>query len=245
MKDGNMDKTESNIEDDSIDGKQRIIPLYAYTPLIICVSFCSFLYFITKYLGIGEFHHIVSKYDEMIPFVPVWSSIYLLCYFFWIANAILIAREGRKKWYVFMSAYLIAEIFCNIVFIVFPTTMTRPEVTGNGIFDLAMKMIYFLDLPYNLLPSIHCMLSWLLTRGIIGSDKVPKWYQMASIVISILIFLSTLFTKQHVIVDIFTGVLVAEGAIFMAGRSSLPEKLEKVFSSLDKRIFKGAAKEDG
>ena len=219
-------------------GKERLIPLHAYSPLIICVSFCSFLYFITKYMGIGSPHHIVSRYDEMVPFVPAWSSIYLLCYLFWIVNAILISREGRKKWYCYMTAYLIAELFCNIVFIVFPTTMTRPEVTGSGIFDLAMRMIYFLDLPYNLLPSIHCMLSWLLTRGILGSRKVPKWYQIASVVISILIFLSTLFTKQHVIVDIFTGVLVAEGAIFAAGRTSLPDKLERVFTAIDMRIFK-------
>lgn len=181
----------------------------------------------------------------MIPFVPAWSSVYLLCYLFWAFNALLVAREGKEKWFRFVAAYLFAEIFCDIVYIVFPTTMGRPEVTGSGLFDLTMKFIYTVDLPYNLLPSLHCMLSWQVTRGILGSRKVPVWYQAASIVICILIFLSTLFTKQHVIVDIFTGVLVAEVAYIIAGRTtSFRHKLEDWFGRLDRIIFRYGRKSE-
>lgn len=218
--------------------KKRFIPSYAYSSAIICCSICSALYFVTKYMGIGEPHNIESSLDKMIPFVPFWSSIYLLCYLFWAFNAILTAREGKETWFKFVAAYVLAELFCNIVYIVYPTTMPRPEVTGGGIFNWLMIIIYSADLPYNLLPSLHCMLSWLVTRYLIGSKKVPKWYQAASVINCLLIFLSTLFTRQHVIIDIITGVLVAEAAAFTAERTGLHLKFRAVFEKLDDKLIK-------
>lgn len=227
-------------QDNTITEKQsrRFIPSYTYSAAIICCGICSTLYFVTKYMGIGEHHNIESSLDKMIPFIPFWSSIYLLCYIFWAFNAILTAREGKETWYKFVAAYVLAELFCDLVFIVYPTTMPRPEVTGTGIFDWTMKLIYSADLPYNLLPSLHCMLSWLVTRYLIGSKKVPKWYQAVSVINCFLIFLSTLFTRQHVIVDIVTGVLVAEAAAFIADKTGLHLKFRAFFEKLDDKLIR-------
>jgi hypothetical protein len=194
-------------------------------------------------MGIGEPHNIESSLDKMIPFIPFWSSIYLLCYLFWALNAVLTAREGKDTWYKFACAYVLAELTCCLFYIFFPTTMPRPEVTGSGIFDMTMRFIYKVDLPYNLLPSIHCMLSWLVTRYLIGSSKIPKWYQALSVINCFLIFLSTLFTRQHVLIDIVAGVVVAELAAFVADKSGLHLKFRAFFEKIDRKIFREADQE--
>lgn len=218
--------------------KERFIPEYTYSSFIICLSICGTMYFVTKYMGIGAPHDLANACDEMIPFIPSWSVIYLGCYFFWAFNAVLVAREGKKKWYRFVAAYVMAEFFCCAVFILFPTTMPRPEITGSGIFDQLMIIVYSADLPYNLLPSIHCMLSWLVTRPLLGSVRVPGWYQVVSVFACVLIFLSTLFTKQHVMIDIPTGILVAEAALYAAGILPLADWFERLFGRIDSIIFK-------
>ena len=41
-------------------------------------------------------------------------------------------------------------------------------------------------------------------------ENVPKWYQNLSEIIAVLVFISTLALRQHVLVDVFSGILVAE-----------------------------------
>ena len=99
---------------------------------------------------------------------------------------------------------------CFVCFVFFPTTNTRPELTGSDIFTGAVCFLYQIDKPVNLFPSIHCMASWFCCIGLRKCENVPKWYQNLSEIIAVLVFISTLALRQHVLVDVFSGILVAE-----------------------------------
>ena len=105
-------------------------------------------------------------------------------------------------------------------FAFYPTTNVRPELVGNGIFVQGMRFLYQIDKPVNLFPSIHCMASWFCCIGIRGDKKVPGWYKIVSVMIAVLVFVSTLVTKQHVIVDVIGGVAVAELTWFVSCRTN-------------------------
>jgi membrane-associated phospholipid phosphatase len=63
--------------------------------------------------------------------------------------------------------------------------------------------------------------------------------RVSSLVIAILIFLSTLFTKQHVFIDIPAGILLAEGTYILSGRwQKFTGFVEKIFTNINKRVFK-------
>ncbi len=48
-------------------------------------------------------------------------------------------------------------------------------------------------------------------------NKIPAWYKALSVVMAILVFVSTLTTKQHVIVDVVAGMLLAEFGYMISG----------------------------
>lgn len=148
--------------------------------------------------------------DEQIPFVPWTLSIYFGCYLFWIANYLIAARQERGKAVRFLSADIMAKLICLVCFVVLPTTNTRPEVIGDSVWHMGMRFLYEIDAADNLFPSIHCLTSWFGWIAVRNNEKIPKGYRLGSLVFALMVCISTLTTKQHVLVDVFAGVGLAE-----------------------------------
>jgi membrane-associated phospholipid phosphatase len=177
-----------------------------------------------------------SALDKKVPFVKEWIIIYVVCYLFWIINYILSAREGKEKCFRFAFADLTSRLICGIFFILLPTTNIRPVVEGNDFFSWLMRFIYHADSPTNLFPSIHCLVSWFCFIGIRKSDKIPPWYKVFSFVFALLVCASTQFTKQHYLIDVAGGILIAELCYFFACHTQYYQGMMKLFGWLDQRI---------
>lgn len=215
-----------------------IIPEFAVLSLIACFMVNGFVYWGAQLLMKEKYHYdFTSKLDNQIPFVKEWVAIYLVCYVFWAFNYILVVREGREKWFRFAFADILARFVCGIIFVILPTTNIRPVVAGNDIFSMLMRFVYQIDLPSNLFPSIHCLVSWFCFIGIRRSKKVPLWYKVFSCIFAILVFLSTQFTKQHYLIDIAGGIIIAELCYYIACHTQLYLGIERLFHWLNQRIF--------
>ena len=46
----------------------------------------------------------------------------------------------------------------------------------------------------------------------IGRKEIPKWYRIYAVVLAVTIYMSTLFVKQHFVLDVVSGILI--GAVF-------------------------------
>ena len=103
----------------------------------------------------------------------------------------------------------------------------RPEIVGTTIWDEIMKVLYAVDMPSNLFPSIHCLVSWLCYVGVRGKSYIPKWYQVFSCVMAIAVFISTLTTKQHVVIDVIAGFVLAEVCYWVMGKVVKIPKIQK------------------
>ena len=185
----------------------------------------------------GWYHHnIETGVDRSIPFVPEFLVIYFGCYVFWAVNYILIARQDRRSVYQFFTGDFISRCVCLVSFLAFPTTNTRPLITGRGLWNQAALWLYSIDAADNLFPSIHCLVSWFCYLGIRGRKEIPRWYQSVSMVIAILVFASTLLTKQHVIVDVAGGILLAEFCFFIGRKTDLYRIYERFGSRIEQKI---------
>ena len=102
-----------------------------------------------------------------------------------------------------------------------PTTLARPEITGTGIWDQMLNLVYTVDPSANLFPSIHCLVSWFCYVGIRGQKKVPLWYQRFSCVFAVLVCISTQVTKQHYIIDLIGGILLGKNRRRTAGEGTV------------------------
>lgn len=188
----------------------KILPWWAFLPLVGCFVLNAFVYWITQILMAGAYHYdFTLPIDRKVPVIPGWISIYILSYAFWAINYIVIARQNRRTCYRLAFADYFSKIVCGVFFIIIPTTNVRPEVIGSGVWEFLLKFIYIMDSPTNLFPSIHCLVSWFCAIGLRGT-RVPTWYKVFSYAFAIAVCISTQLTKQHYIVDVFGGIALAE-----------------------------------
>ena len=162
--------------------------------------------------------------DRMIPLSPPWILVYFGAYASWIAGLFLILTAGRARAVRVTFAYMLALAVCGICFVLLPCTLVRPEIEGRGFFPEAMRFLYQADSPTNLFPSIHVLASWFCFRGMTGCPKISRAVKTVFFALFVLVSLSTLFVKQHVIADIPSAVFLGE-ACFLASRLVRPERI--------------------
>lgn len=196
-----------------------LIPKYAIKPLALALLVNSCVY-----MGIAQlrrfltFSSLETPLDTALPFLAPFVLFYVLAFVQWGLNYLLIARDSKELCYRFAFGNIIAKIICLFFFLLLPTTLARPEVTGTDLCSRLVRLIYTSDPPVNLFPSIHCLESWCCIRASFLLKKSNRAYQTATIIMSLGVFASTLFIKQHVIADVFGGIVVFEGGFWLAGR---------------------------
>lgn len=197
----------------------EILPKYAWVPIACSLILNGITYNVSRLFTRGMTHYDLSlALDGKIPFVPSAIVIYILSFAFWAMGFVVIGRESKSVCYRVFTGEQIAKFLCLVIFMVLPTCMARPEVPGSDIFSQLTRFIYWTDTPDNLLPSIHCLDSWVVFRGAMKCHKVGKGYKLGCFIFALMVFASTLLVKQHVIVDVFAGVAVVEIGLWLADR---------------------------
>lgn len=185
--------------------KLEIKPIIT-TISLVCIQ--SILYFISKLLQ-GDLNLVGNVIDAKIPFVPAFFIPYCIWYLMIFIIPYYLYCKDKDKFIKYTMAYMLCSMIGNIVFISYPSTVARPTVTGTDIFSLIAKFIYWIDTPTNCFPSLHCAISMLFILYICESKNTNIITKISVCIISILIMLSTLFTKQHVVVDFISGDILA------------------------------------
>lgn len=222
------------MEQSMTQNKKLWIPQYSVIPLIVCFLFNSILYKLAIDITRGwERYDFTTALDRLIPVVPSSTIVYLGCYIFWIVNYILIAQIGKEHFYRFQVADLLSRVVCFLFYIIVPTTNIRPYVENTGIFENVLNWVWSIDPAANLFPSIHCLVSWFCYVGIRGQNKVPLWYQRFSLIFAILVCISTQLTKQHYLIDVFGGILLAELTYYVGKKTRLYEWNQKIFEKIN------------
>lgn len=215
------------------------IPKIMIIPLLLSMTWNSITYFGSRLLTSDWKHFNVEvMLDSVIPFLPWTVSIYLSCYVFWVVNYILGVRQDRAEALRFISADFFAKTICLICFLVIPTTNVRPEVGMEGIWNRLMIWLYNTDAADNLFPSIHCLTSWFCYIAVRKNKRIPGIYVIFSLLFAISICISTLTTKQHVIVDVIGGIGLAEGSYFMV-KFGFTKFYEKIINGINEKLKLG------
>lgn len=184
----------------------------------VCLAWNQLVYWGGGWLARDLPHYdLTLPIDRDILFLPWTVVIYLGCYLFWAGNYLLCVPQEKSRACRFFAADLLAKSVCLLFFLLLPTTNLRPEVTGTGLCDRLMALVYRLDAPVNLFPSIHCLVSWLSWIGVRDRQDIPRWYRRFSLGMAAAICLSTLTTKQHVAADVAGGILLAELSYLVTG----------------------------
>lgn len=154
---------------------------------------------------------IQSRYDDLIPFVPIFVIPYFGWFIFIVGTGIILFKRSKldlRKTYLSVNLCMIIGL---IVFLLFPNYQTlRPEVYGDDFFSQWVRLLQIGDTPSNVCPSLHVAISISLYTGITHSACFEKRRDIHFFtwILTNLIILSTLFIKQHSVVDVAFGILL-------------------------------------
>lgn len=170
----------------------------------------GWMYAATNNVEGQDVYRLITKVDEAIPFIQIFALPYSIWIFYIYVCLIYFFKKDPNVYYRSLMTYAICALLCYLIYSVFQTTVDRPVVVGNGIVSDVMRYIYNRDQPYNCFPSIHCFSSYMVMRAIWTSSFRNKWNIILITGMSSTIIMSTLFVKQHVIMDALAGIFMVE-----------------------------------
>ncbi len=169
------------------------------------------LYLFIPQLASGRPPHVpATALDHRIPLQPAWVLVYGPLYLFLILLPLFVIRtEAAIRQTI--RAYLAVWITAYVCFWFYPTIAPRPDgtVSGEGFAVWGLNFLYSADPPYNCFPSLHVAHSFV---SALSSYRVHRGLGVAALAGALLVGVSTLFTKQHYVMDVAAGILLASVA---------------------------------
>ena len=172
--------------------------------------------YVERFSPIEFYYPIYSPLDDYIPF----CEIFVIPYMFWFAYLVIQHAYGLFydiagfKW--LMRYIIITYSAAIIIYLLFPNCQElRPvEFPRDNFLTRFMAGFYQFDTNTNVCPSIHVMgsLAVLSAAWRAPAFKTTPW-RIAYTVTAVLISVSTVFLKQHSILDVLAALpicLVAE-----------------------------------
>ena len=159
--------------------------------------------------------------ENYIPFIPEMAIFYVyLFYPMLVLTMIYFAFMEEEKGYALGWSVVIMNTIATIVYIIFPvsTYWWRQELLANRIegnfFADTMYLFYENETSFNCVPSMHagmatiCFFTWYQYYKLNPKSRT-KILAITTFIIAVGVVLSTLFVKQHYIIDEIIGVLLS------------------------------------
>ena len=182
-------------------------------------GFVILIYFIVYLILFGylehrpvrAYHVVHTVFDDMIPFCEVFIIPYLMWFPYVILTVVyfLFYNKNKREYFQLIFNLMMGMTVFLVVSYVYPNIQhLRP---ADNVFTHLVAGIYRTDTPTNILPSIHVFNSLAVYFAIRHCQalKDKKWIQRSSLLLSILIILSTMFIKQHSVIDVCLGTTLA------------------------------------
>lgn len=165
------------------------------------------IYFAAGHVARPPWTDVSTPLDDALPFWPWAMAGYALAYVVPVSLVFVETSVGghRRLSRAVLLAYLMAAPF----FLAMPVQDADPPVQASDAAEHALVLNRGLDTTKNAFPSMHVGLAVLL--ALVGARRSRPWGWTLGLCAG-LIIVSTLFVKQHFVVDLPAGALVAWAA---------------------------------
>jgi membrane-associated phospholipid phosphatase len=192
--------------------------------MVVLVSLVPFYIFIAELMPGRTLHAPELALDRVIPLQPIWALVYGSLYLFLILLPVFVVRQEEQIRRTVL-AYLTVWIAAYVCFLAYPTQAPRPaEVLGEGFAVWGLRFLYSADPPYNCFPSLHVAHSFV---SALTCYRVHRGVGITAVFCASLVAVSTLYTKQHYILDVIAGIFLAcvASLVFLRNdpRAEIPE----------------------
>ena len=181
--------------------------------LLYWIAYLLSFIFIERLTPAAVHHTVYSPLDDMIPFcewflIPylswhvslVWISLYTLAY-------------DVEEFKYFMYNLILTTVIAVATYIIWPNQqLLRPDLDTLGrsnLFTWGTSIIYTMDTNTNVCPSLHCIGGFAVAISAVSCPRFnrPGW-KVFFLIFALLVCASTVFMKQHSIIDFFAAIPV-------------------------------------
>ena len=182
-------------------------------PLIFMAAYMVF--YLTAFGALQSFIKprfiIECALDQYIPFVK-WAIIPYCIWYVWMPVMLLYFMwKSREDFWRLAFVLFTGMTFCLLVYLVLPKGLSlRHTVYGDDLLCQIIRLLYSIDPPANVCPSIH-VFNTLAVMGAIHRSRLfekRRTFRVLAGLLSLSICLSTVLLNQHSCVDVFCAGLL-------------------------------------
>ncbi len=168
----------------------------------------TMLYFGVEALE-GKPHNVESSWDRYIPFVPGWVFVYILWFPLITLYPLALFRASAAMYGAYIAAIAADIVLSLVCYLAYPTSFQRPVPPDTAV-GRVMRAVYrgsYRGL--NCAPSMHCSMCYLVIVTAFLCPALSFGVRITAALLSFGIVLSTLYTKQHVLIDVLSALPLA------------------------------------
>lgn len=161
-------------------------------------------------------HIIHCPLDDIIPFCEWFVIPYLLWFLYMPAVFLFLFYHSKNEFYRICAYEFTGMTICLIIYTLFPNglDLRLSNIDRNNLLVDLVLLLYDSDTPTNVCPSIHVFGTLSAHICLINSPhmkelKTRELIKKISWILTILICLSTVFLKQHSVIDLVCGVILS------------------------------------
>ena len=155
-------------------------------------------------------HIIHMKIDDYIPFCEYFIVPYLLWFVFIAATVAYFSffNDNKREYFQLIFTLGVGMTLFLVISYIYPNGQDlRPRLTGDSFFLILVKHLYAIDTPTNIRPRIHVFNSVACCTALLKNEKVKQYRSvcLSVLVLTVLIIMSTVFLKQHTLLDVIAA----------------------------------------
>ena len=194
----------------------QFIKKYKHGLIILVYAIVYLMFFgYLEHRPVRGFHAIDTVFDDYIPFCEYFIVPYLLWFPYQVVTVLyfIFKNKNKKEYYQLVFNMMMGMTIFLIVSYVYPNVLhLRPlEFPRENVFTDTVRWLYRTDTPTNVLPSIHVFNSLAIHMSLTNCEALrdKKVIRYGSLVLTLLIIMSTMFLKQHSVIDVCCGATLA------------------------------------
>ena len=183
---------------------------------MLVVPVLYFLFYMICFVLLEEYvrprYWIASDLDAYIPFCSAFLIPYL-AWFLLVPGMCWYFYKRDPEQYLYLCRMIVVGLtICLTIYAILPNgQLLRRPIVGDDILSRLVILLRKTDTPTNVCPSIHVFMTVTIALAGARSQALNGQIrrQAALMVLSVLICLSTVFLKQHSVVDVACGTALS------------------------------------
>lgn len=154
--------------------------------------------------------------DRRIPLASQTVFIYGLWYPLIAVYPLYLYSCSPAVYYQYILAIVLDIVISLFIYLFYPTSLYRPEPPTDTFSKKILRLVYIVNYKgLNCMPSMHCSQCFIILLSVI-SCAMHFGIMAAICILACMILVSTLLTKQHVLIDMAAALPVGVGCFIVS-----------------------------